>query len=425
MNATKKGVDKILDNRTYVLYSSALIFLHGGDVVLIGCLFVKHFPVKVELQRSPNLRGRPILIMQSLGAKRSILDASEEVDGVFSGMSVQEASARCPSGLFLEADLPAYSKAFNDILIALENRSPVVEDCGLGTAYVDLTGLNELYGGEARVITTLISALPEIFTPQVGVAHGKYLAFIAAMMAHPNGAIQLPDDIQKFFQNDSVDLLPIPRDMKIRLHRFGLHTMGQVGEIAIEPLQAQFGQYGEWVALLSRGIDRSLLVPRKTEDPLSECIEFPAPAVSLPIILVTAEILVRRIFESSSRKGRSARAMELTGQVHSGWTWSKQISSKEVIVTAEQAFKLVKYAMENVSLPGPLDNLSITLSDLTVESGRQGALFPEMRRDEDLYESLRQLAANQGGFLPIYKVREVEPWSRIPERRKVLVPFYP
>ena len=393
--------------------------------MLIGCLLVKHLPVKVELQRFPNLRGRPILIVQSLNTKRCILDASEEADGVFSGMSIHEASALCPHGWFLEADLPAYRKAFNDILIALANRSPFVEDGGLGTAYVDLTGLNELYGGEARVITTLISALPEIFTPQIGVAYGKYLAFIAAMMAQPSGAICPPDDIRKFFQDGSVDLLPIPWDIKARLHRFGLHTMGQVGEIEIGPLQAQFGRYGEWIALLSRGIDRSFLVPRKTEDPLSECIEFPAPAVSLPIILVTAEALVRRIFGSSLRKGRSARAMELTGQVHSGWIWSKQISSKEAIVTAEQAFKLVKYAMENVSLPGPLDNLSLTLSDLTVESGRQGNLFPEMRRNEDLYESLRQLTVTQGGFIPIYKVREVEPWSRIPERRKVLVPFYP
>ena len=44
---------------------------------------------------------------------------------------------------------------------------------------------------------------------------------------------------------------------------------------------------------------------------------------------------------------------------------------------------------------------------------------------ENLKEALRQLQARLGAQPPIYQVREVEPWSRIPERRQVLVPFSP
>jgi hypothetical protein len=38
---------------------------------------------------------------------------------------------------------------------------------------------------------------------------------------------------------------------------------------------------------------------------------------------------------------------------------------------------------------------------------------------------LRQLGARLGVQPPIYHVREVEPWSRLPERRQALVPFSP
>ena len=40
-------------------------------------------------------------------------------------------------------------------------------------------------------------------------------------------------------------------------------------------------------------------------------------------------------------------------------------------------------------------------------------------------EMMRQLEALLGGKPPIYQMKEIEPWSRIPERRQALVPFDP
>ncbi|GIT45112.1 MAG: hypothetical protein Ct9H300mP11_30480 [Chloroflexota bacterium] len=38
---------------------------------------------------------------------------------------------------------------------------------------------------------------------------------------------------------------------------------------------------------------------------------------------------------------------------------------------------------------------------------------------------MRQLEALLDGKPPIYQLKEIEPWSRIPERRQALVPFDP
>ena len=55
----------------------------------------------------------------------------------------------------------------------------------------------------------------------------------------------------------------------------------------------------------------------------------------------------------------------------------------------------------------------------------RSTLWTEVRRDQKLQEAVSQLEARLGTAPPIYQVREVEPWSRIPERRHALVQLSP
>jgi DNA polymerase-4/protein ImuB len=77
-----------------------------------------------------------------------------------------------------------------------------------------------------------------------------------------------------------------------------------------------------------------------------------------------------------------------------------------------------------MALPGPLEDVSLTLKELTGEAGLQGNLFQDIRRRNQLRQAIAQLKASQGRN-PIYEVKEVEPWSRIPERRRALVTYDP
>jgi hypothetical protein len=67
--------------------------------------------------------------------------------------------------------------------------------------------------------------------------------------------------------------------------------------------------------------------------------------------------------------------------------------------------------------------MNLTLAGLTGESGIQTNLFSDLRKQEQLKESARQLRVRWGGQTQIYLVRDLEPWSPIPEREKILVPF--
>ncbi|MSQ40952.1 MAG: DNA polymerase Y family protein, partial [Dehalococcoidia bacterium] len=125
----------------------------------VACVLIPHFAVQVELRRHPHLLDRPVLIVRRQGTRPVVLDAPPSA-GIPPGTPLQTAQARCKDAVLVEADPSAYEEAWKAVLNSLEQRSPIVEDAGLGCAYIDLAGLDALYGGSARAASAVLGAAP-------------------------------------------------------------------------------------------------------------------------------------------------------------------------------------------------------------------------------------------------------------------------
>ena len=392
---------------------------------LVACVLVTHLPMKAELRRYPELRGKPVVITESYGSKDLVLDSSPEAQGVAAGMPLQEAVSRCKDTVLLQADAPYYESAFDAMVRALEQRSPLVEKADLGRAYVGLDGLEAMYGGEARLIVSLLQAVPQEFNPRIGVAWGKFPAYIAAVTGGKGRATRVPEDVAGFLKGLSIDLLPLSWDNKTRLHRFGLHTLGQLAALSVGSVQAQLKAEGKRAWELAGGVDRSPLLPFQREEAVTEFLTFPSPAVTQPAILMAIETLLGRAFSRPQIRGKYVRTAAVESQVVRHPPWTRRFAFKEAVGSKERALFALKCRLDTTVLPGPLEDMKLTLAGFTGESGIQSSLFSDVRKREQLREMMRQLEALLGGKPPIYQVKDVEPWSRIPERRQVLVPFDP
>ena len=391
----------------------------------IACILITHLPVKAELRRYPELRRRPVIITESYGSKELVLDSSSEARGVVSGMSLQEAVSRCKSATLLQADTPYYETAFDDVISSLEQRSPLVEKAELGCAYVGLDGLEAMYGGEARLISSLLQAVPEEFNPRIGVAEGKFPAYVASVTSSGGRATRVPQDTAGFLKDFSVNLLPLSWNSKERLHGFGLHTLGQLARLKVGSVQAQLKAEGEKAWELANGIDSSHLLPYQREEVVTEFLTFPSPTVTQHTILTAVETLLGRAFTRPLIQGRYVRTATMESQVFRRPPWTKRFAFKEAVGSKERALFSLKSRLDIVTMPGPLEDMKLTLAGFTGQAGIQSSLFSDIRKQEQLKEMMRQLEALLGCRPPIYRVRDVEPWSRIPERRQALVPFDP
>lgn len=86
------------------------------------------------------------------------------------------------------------------------------------------------------------------------------------------------------------------------------------------------------------------------------------------------------------------------------------------------ALELRLHAME---LPGPVEAVALQLNGIVHEVAHQGML-PTLRprHAPPLTNAVEQLKQRYG-LSPLFRIVEVEPWSRIPERRHALLVYEP
>jgi len=79
----------------------------------------------------------------------------------------------------------------------------------------------------------------------------------------------------------------------------------------------------------------------------------------------------------------------------------------------------IRQFLENFPQPGPVEQIGIRLTGLSYGVGRQRSIFAEVRAQDSLVEDIKELELRLTSHL-VFKIKEVEPWSRIPERRYAL-----
>ena len=392
---------------------------------MFACVLIDHLPVKAEVHRAPSLRGRPVVVAKLSGSHRVVLDASPEATNVAAGMGLSEALSACAGATLVEPDPVHYRAVFDAVLSAIEALSADVQEESLGRADVRLKGLELLFGGVDRLAEALLRTVPAHLGARVGVGASRFVASVAAEQAGPGRVRRAPDPAAEFLRPLPVDVLPVPWATIERLKRFGLRTLGQLAALPVGSIQAQFGREGARMWQLATGTDRRPFVPRVSQETVTAAIDFAAPLGTVEAIATAADSLLGQVFATPSMRGRYARACVLSGAVLRAPRWSRRMVFRAPIGSREQAFPLVRTTLEGHPPPGPLEELRLTLSALTGEGGRQESLFLDVRRQQNLEEAVRQLRERLGVQPPLYHVREVEPWSRMPERRQALVPFVP
>jgi DNA polymerase-4/protein ImuB len=122
---------------------------------------------------------------------------------------------------------------------------------------------------------------------------------------------------------------------------------------------------------------------------------------------------------------RSARRIALSARLSDGHVWERGVTLREPTADRDRLLLALGTKLEGCALPNPVEEISLELSGLCAESGRQQGMFAAKgRRTNQLEDAIRQLKSRYG-ISPVSRVVEVEPWSRIPERRRALIDYDP
>lgn len=383
----------------------------------IACVTTPRFAVEAERQRRPEVAARLILI----GAA-TVIDCSlgASASGVRRGMRMSEAIALCPKAVVLAPDRPYYERRYAEVVAFLDLQSPGVEPAEPGTAFLDLAGL-EFAADE------LIAALHQRcgFMASVGIGGGKFVARLAAEDAPPGSAKTVPAATEAAFLAPLPStMLPASEAMLWRLKMLGIDTIGQVAKLPVGAFQQQFGLEGKRCWELANGNDNEPLVPHAAEEVITRRVQLPAPTASLETIFAGFERLVHAAYNDRAREGHWVRKVIVRAVQDGGGAWELPVAFREAMCDPKASWFAVKSAIARHPPERPVEELEIELVGLSGESGKQAGMFESKGKLlRQVEEAARHLTVN--GKQTVGRIVEVEPWSRIPERRAALQDFVP
>jgi len=410
----------------------------------IACLVITHLGMKYELWRRPALSDRNVILHVSdsdykvsvskrKSLKPKVFDTSRGIMGIPVGMPIPLAVSKYPDAVLLKADIQRYKKIFGRVISNLEKISPSVEEDGLGKAYLDMTSLGHLYGGDAKVVSRILDAVPDFLQPRVGIAEGKFTAYLAAANSQQGRASKAPKgavEVTNFLSPFSVDMLPVSWKTIVALHRFGIHTMGDIVAHEIGSLQARFGYEGGRAWKLSQGISTDIIVTPKRECVISEYVSLPFASSSREVLFAATDTLLRRAYARTGLKGRYANSFSLVCSITGDSVWSKEVIVKEPSGSASSASFSLRSILAEVDLPGPIEDVTLVVSDFTGEHGRQARAFSNVREDTkermgrlvrmDHHLQVKNRSANS-----LYQVVNIDLDHPVPEMRSVQVSIDP
>ena len=212
------------------------------------------FYVSCELQRRPELVGKPVVVAGS-GPRAVVTTASYEARkfGVFSATPAARARRSCPDAVFVPPDFDHYRARSREVMDVLKAHVERVEVVGLDEAYLELTGYERPRAAARRVKAAVTEATG--LGCSIGIGPSKLVAKIASDAEKPNGFVVLSAEMaRERFAGSPPGLIPgIGPKTAERLERQGIATLGALAATSDDLLTAWFGpRLGLWLGRLAR-----------------------------------------------------------------------------------------------------------------------------------------------------------------------------
>ena len=412
------------------------------------CLWLPAFELRLELVRSPELDSTSIALLASgESSRRTIWQVSERAHeaGVRPEQLVSQAVSMCPSLTLLEPDPAHYDAAVESMLELLAEITPILEPAGRGRVFLGMDGLGRLFGSPERQAKRALNSLFRIFpaplvaATRAGMAPGKFGAWVAAVSARSGEpAIIAESELSRFLARCPVGSLPVDPLIVQRLERLGVQTLGELRRFPEPSLIAQFGDEGRSALAWATGRRIDPGRPWHRPEPIRVSLDFPNPVGITETLHGALDRLIERALSRPARRGRSVTSMRLGAQLEGGGSWFVETVLREPTSQRERIASPLRMKMSISPPPKAVDILIVELTqfgapsaqtslfDRKNENGRaaagrelaQGEVPPSLR------DAVKELKLRLG-HSPLYRVVEVDPWSRIPERRHALLSFDP
>jgi nucleotidyltransferase/DNA polymerase involved in DNA repair len=405
-----------------------------------------HLALRLARLRDPSILATgPLILGGRPWDDGVVLDASPEAValGVRRGIPLGQAHRLAPEAVFLPPDSAADGAAIEAALDALAALSPGIAgssdpaDRAFGSLEIQVDGLEALWGAEPDLVGKARAALAPLLpgTPRAGIAGTRFAAALAAATGPGPSAVPAvlvpPGRDAAFLDPFPASALTRDPEVRGRLARFGLATIGAVAVLPRSALVARFGT-GEGARLHDRanGRETDPFRPRRTPERLALALALDEPVADLEALRFVLRRLAGALAAQLDARGEAAGRARLAATLDPTFAPGRLLPPgadppmltvaqrlPEPTADPEALERLLLERLEREPPALPVVRLELELLDVVPAAGQQLALFtPQANAASRLGWQLARLAVRFGEG-SVGRVALADPEAPLPETR--------
>ncbi|MBV8345045.1 MAG: hypothetical protein JO190_08660 [Candidatus Eremiobacteraeota bacterium] len=320
------------------------------------------------------------------------------------------------AGGWLEGE-PQSLTLWEEMLDAFDAVSPLVEDAGLGRAFLDMHGI----GGDAREWMAQARAALARFgnSSRLGAGSNKIAALAATHVG--DGTVCEPGTESEMLAALPLTLLGIEPETIERLALLGVRQLGELARLPHGPFVRRFGAAAADWHELARGIDRRQFTPRGQAVAIEASIFGEGHAAAETQVFFALRMLLARICADLDCCGKRAGALRLSVELEDADACGFDVPLAIPTAHERTMFDMLRAKLEGATFGAPIVGLRLQALQLE-EGGEAQAFFAADDFDSQrVGVTIARLEAVLGERIARAKTRE----AHLLEERFAYEPFTP
>jgi nucleotidyltransferase/DNA polymerase involved in DNA repair len=378
-------------------------------------VLVADFAIAAIARANPDLRDRAFaLVRMPTTGRRACQPHSElshvspaaRVAGVRPAMTVAQARALIPD-LIVQCSSPAAERSAADALLDMaESVSPVVEEGKPGCVWLDLTGVEHLYGFsteesaanlEASIAQELIRRAHQIgLEAAAGIAANKEIAYLAARCG---GARVIAAGMEREFLDwmplDLLELDPNGRgeEVELMLKRLGIRRLGDLARLDSRQLGSRLGRYGVQLARLARGEGSATVMARPRTENFVEVAEFDYAIDQLEPLGFVLHGMLKQLTTRLQMRGLAAGDLILTLELADRRHDHHRVPVSAATLEARSLLMLLKLHLAQSPPPAAVEAIRLTVEARARHPAQNDLFLPPLPAPDRLETAIARITA--------------------------------
>ena len=309
-------------------------------------------------------------------------------------------------------------------------------------------GLEGIYGSREKIIEALKKTLECWNVGRIGLGPGKFIAWVAASRTKPGEAIVVPvGEEQKFLASQPVSVLPLDPDTHRRLRQLGIRSLGALAALPEAAVTAQFGALGKRLWRLAAGRIAEPVAGSIAPEPIVAALTFFTPVGERELLVHSLDQLIARALKHPRRIGWRVHAVRLRADLEcvemnenagrgaaccapTNRSWLVNVLLKDPTADGDRIAAPLKTRLEQSPPTGAVERLVLEFTafapgtaelQLFARDAQAAARAGQQRALQTAAREIRMRVQRAC----LYHIIEVQPWSRLPERRYALIDYEP